>query len=157
MKKKFISNNMEDTEKFAKEIAEEILKLPKQEQAVVIGLSGELGSGKTTFTQNFAKAFGIKTKILSPTFVLMKKHQIPISNLKTQDLKFKTLIHIDAYRIRNSKEMLDLGWEAMINNPENIILVEWAENIKNIFPKKNIWFNFFHKEATKRVISFLKI
>lgn len=153
MEKKFISNNIEDTKKFAEEIAGKILKLPKQKQAFVIGLSGELGSGKTTFVQSFAKSLDIKERVISPTYVIFKKFKIQSVFFKA---KFKVLVHIDAYRIKDLKEMIDLGWEEMIKNPENIILIEWAENIKNIFPKKNIWFNFSHKGENKRAISFLK-
>lgn len=151
MEKKFISNNIEDTKKIAKEITEEILKLPKQKQAVVIGLSGELGSGKTTFVQSFAKSLGIKERVISPTYVIFKKFKIQSVFFRA---KFKVLVHIDAYRIKDLKEMVDLGWEEMAKNPENIILVEWAENIKNILPQKNIWLIFSHKGENKRAIDF---
>lgn len=162
-KKSKISNSKIQTQKIAKDFAEK-LRCPKQglgQGAIVIGLSGELGSGKTTFAQSFAKALGIKERVISPTFMIMKKFQIPKiksqANFKNQTKSFKTLIHIDAYRIEDAEEMLDLGWEEMVENPENIILVEWPENIKKIFPKKHFWIKFFHAGGKKRAIDIFLI
>lgn len=165
MKKNIVSGNIKQTKKIAKDFAEK-LRCPKQaclparqglgQGATVIGLSGELGSGKTTFAQSFAKAIGIKERVISPTFMIMKKFQIPKiksqANFKNQTKSFKTLIHIDAYRIKEAGEMLDLGWREMIENPENIILVEWPENIKKIFPKNYFLLKFGHVDEKKRAI-----
>lgn len=137
------------TQKLAKNFAKKILKL-KNKKAVVIGLSGELGSGKTTFSQGFAKALNIKERIISPTFIIQKRFKI-------KDLRFKNLYHIDAYRIKNPKEILDLGWEDVLVNPENLILVEWAEKIKKIFPRQHFWLNFRHKSKNKRSIDIRQI
>lgn len=135
---KKISNSKIQTQKIAKDFAKKILRFRSSQKAVVIGLSGELGSGKTTFVQGFAKALGIKERIISPTFVILKR--------------FKNLIHIDAYRIKNPKEILDLGWNDLIKNPENIILVEWPEKIKKILPKPHFWLNFSYTSPQKRGI-----
>lgn len=142
---KHITNSKFQTQKLAKNLAKQLVKhqMPNKKHALVVGLSGELGSGKTTFVQGFAKALGIKERIISPTFVILKKFKI-------KDLKFLT--HIDAYRIKNSKEILDLGWKNMLVSPENIILVEWPEKIKKIFPKQYFWLNFSHKGKSKRSI-----
>ena len=154
-----ISGNAKQTQGVAKDLADEILK-KKSIRGIVVGLAGELGSGKTTFVQGFAKALNIKTKIVSPTFVLMKKHEIrnPKSetNSKFKIKKFKTLIHIDVYRIKKSKEILDLGWKEIINDPQNIILIEWAEKIKKILPKNCIIINFKHINKNKRWIKIKK-
>ncbi|MEK9209370.1 MAG: tRNA (adenosine(37)-N6)-threonylcarbamoyltransferase complex ATPase subunit type 1 TsaE, partial [Patescibacteria group bacterium] len=92
--------------------------------------------------QFFAKALGIKRKIQSPTFVIVKKHEIRSTKSETisksKNLKFKTLVHIDAYRIEKPKEILELGWRKLIANPQNIILIEWADIIKKILPKDYI-------------------
>lgn len=137
---KKISDSRIQTQKIAKDFARRIVghRKSNNSNAVVIGLSGDLGSGKTTFVQCFAKAFGVKTKIISPTFVLMKR--------------YKNIFHIDAYRIKNPKEILDLGWEDLIKNSENIILVEWPEKIKKIFPKPHFWLNFSHISPKNRGI-----
>ncbi len=163
MKKNIVSGNIKQTEKIAKDFVEELFfsKLSLGQKAIVAGLSGELGSGKTTFAQSFAKALGIKERVISPTFVLMKKHEIRSTksetNSKFKIQKFKTLIHIDAYRIKNPEEMFDLGWEEMIENPENIILVEWPENIKKIFPKNYFLLKFGHVDEKKRAIDIFLI
>jgi tRNA threonylcarbamoyladenosine biosynthesis protein TsaE len=136
---KKISHSIKQTYNIAQELAKKILKKNfGSKKAVVIGLSGDLGSGKTTFVQGFAKSLGIKEKIVSPTFVIMRKSEI--TNLK----KFKNLYHLDAYRIDTPKEIIDLGWKDIINEPKNIILAEWAEKIKTIFPKQYFWINFRH-------------
>ena len=133
-----ITNSKIQTQKVAKELAKQCPKQGLGQKAVLIGLSGELGSGKTTFVQGFAKSLGIKKKVISPTFVLMKR--------------YKNLYHIDCYRIDSYKEILDLGWKDMLANKENIILVEWAEKIKKIFPKSYVWIKFTHKSLNQRGI-----
>ncbi len=142
-----ICHTIKQTHKAAEFLAQKILK-PTYDvglRAVVVALSGELGSGKTPFTQGFAKALGIKERITSPTFVLLKR-------FKMNDSRFKNFIHIDAYRFENSKEILDLGWKEMVNGSKNIILIEWAEKIKKILPKNCFWIKFKHKGPRKRSI-----
>ena len=73
MQQKFVTKNYKQTQKLGQNFAREILNLPAQKGAVVLALRGNLGGGKTTFLQGFAKGLGIKEKILSPTFVIMKK------------------------------------------------------------------------------------
>lgn len=143
-----ISESIAQTHKIAKDLAEEILK-KKSIRGIVVGLAGELGSGKTTFVQGFAKALGVKERMISPTFVILKRFKI-------HDSRFKNLIHIDAYRINKPKEILDLGWKEIINNPQNIILIEWAEKIKKILPQKHFFLNFKHINKNKRWIKIKK-
>lgn len=116
---KYISNSDTQTRKIA-------AKLAKETKNHIFALSGELGAGKTIFVQGFAKALGIKDKIISPTFVLMRQHQIP--NTK------KILYHIDLYRLENITDVEQLGFEEIWSNPNNIILIEWAEKL-NKLPK----------------------
>ncbi len=145
--KKIIVEDIGQLKKIAEDFIKDFLcpKLSLGQQSVVIGLSGELGSGKTTFTQNFAKALGIKERVMSPTFVLMKIY-------KLRAMGYARLIHIDAYRIKNPEEMFDLGWNELIRDPKNIILVEWAENLKKIFPKKYFWLKLKHLDEKTRAI-----
>lgn len=149
--KTIITTSAIQTQKKAKKLAKQCLKL-KSKHAIVIGLVGDLGSGKTTFIQGFAKALGIKERVISPTFVILKIYKIKsVGEYK----KIKHLIHVDAYRIFKAKEMIDLGWKEMMKNPENIIIVEWADKIKKLLPKKYIQINFKHKEKNKRVIKII--
>ena len=100
----------------------------KKKNALILALSGNLGSGKTTFIQGFLRAAGIRRKITSPTFVLIKNYKIQTEN-------YKRVYHIDCYRIKKSKELLDLGLKEILNNPENIVLIEWPERIKKFCRK----------------------
>ena len=97
-------------------------------KATIVALQGDLGSGKTTFAQGFGKIMGVEENMPSPTFVIMKFYDI---NWKG----FKKLIHIDAYRLEKEEELLHLGWEKLIKDPENFILVEWPERVEGIIPK----------------------
>jgi tRNA threonylcarbamoyladenosine biosynthesis protein TsaE len=126
--KEFFAKNLNDTKKLAKDVAEKIRKTKKNKSAIIIALQGDLGAGKTTFVQFFAKTVGIKNKLTSPTFVLMKK--------------YKNLYHIDCYRIRDAKDILALDFKEIISIPQNIVLIEWAEKIKKILPKNAIWLKF---------------
>lgn len=94
----------------------------------IIALSGELGAGKTTFVQGFAKSLGIKDKIISPTFVLIRQHSIPNSN--------RLLYHIDLYRLDSRDDLKTIGLAEVLSNPKNIILIEWAEKAEKYLPKK---------------------
>lgn len=111
----------ENLKKIAKEIIDEI-SLIKKDKASLVVLSGELGAGKTALSKEIAKYLGIKEKIISPTFVIMKIY-------KTKDKNFKKLIHIDAYRLSKDSELAILGWEEIMKDKNNIVLVEWPENV----------------------------
>ena len=137
----YTTKNYKETQELGKKLAKKILKQKPKSHAVVLGLSGNLGGGKTTFLQGFAKGLGIKEKILSPTFVIMKR--------------FKNFYHIDCYRVKNEKDILELGWEEIINNPKNIIAVEWPEKIKSILPKNAILINFKFIDENTREIDFI--
>src|SRR5258708_773348 len=109
-----ITNSTDETQKWAEEFAKQF-----KNHGGVIALIGELGAGKTTFTQGFAKGLGIKEKVISPTFVLMRQHQIPKTN--------RWLFHLDLYRIENSKDLKALDLEELFAQTQNLILIEWAE------------------------------
>lgn len=156
MKKTFLTTTPWQTKKLGKNLARKILKIrpqkrshlfPKAPLALIFGLEGDLGGGKTTFLQGLAKGLGIKEKILSPTFVIFKKFKIQKSN-------FKYFHHIDCYRIKKPKEILDLGFKEIISNPQNIVAVEWADHIRKVMPKNTIWisFEFINKNKRKIII-----
>lgn len=126
--KKYITKNYKQTQKLGHNLAQEILQLPAQKRAVVVLLYGDLGGGKTTFLQGFAHGLGIKQKVLSPTFVIMKK--------------FGNFYHLDCYRLQNYKDAQELGLKEILKNPENIVAIEWPERIKKILPKKVIKIKF---------------
>ena len=138
----FLIKSEKETNKLAIILAKEIFKKPlKTKGALIIGLQGELGSGKTTFTKAFARGLGIKSKVTSPTFILMKK--------------FGNFYHIDCYRIKSYKDILDLDFKEMVSKPKNIIIIEWAEKIRKILPKDTIWIKFKIVSKEKRSIKIL--
>ncbi len=145
-----ISKSISQTHKLAEGLAKKILKNQENRHrmsvnAVVVALQGDLGAGKTTFTQGFAKALGIKEKITSPTFTIMK-------NYKPQTTNYKLMAHIDSYRLEGEKDLLELGWKELIEDPKNIILIEWPEKVKKTLPKNTIWIKFGHKSEKERVV-----
>ncbi|PIR57847.1 MAG: tRNA (adenosine(37)-N6)-threonylcarbamoyltransferase complex ATPase subunit type 1 TsaE [Parcubacteria group bacterium CG10_big_fil_rev_8_21_14_0_10_38_31] len=142
---KRITNNAKETQALARDIAKDVVK-KSGGKAKVIGLVGELGAGKTTFSQAFASALGVEEKVSSPTFVIEK-----IYKLKDQAV-FTHLIHIDAYRLNDPKELINLGWKEIIENPHNIILIEWADNVEKILPEDYIKINLEHLSGDKREI-----
>ncbi len=124
-----LSKSLKQTNKIALGLAKKALK---SKRPFILGLKGNLGSGKTTFIQGFGKGLGIKDRILSPTFVILKRFKI----------KDKNFYHIDCYRIKSPKEILDLGFKEIISNSQNIVAIEWADKIKKIMPKDTIWLKF---------------
>lgn len=146
---KYLTKFPSQTKKLGEILAKEVLKNKKQKKAFVLGLEGDLGGGKTTFLQGFAKGLGIKEKILSPTFVLMKRFKIYFKSIGNTYVNF---YHIDCYRIKKPKEILDLGFKKIISNPNNIVAVEWSDRIKEILPKNNLILKFEFVNKIKRKI-----
>ena len=134
-----ITQNEKQTKEAGKILGEEILK---GENGLIVGLEGELGSGKTTFIQGLAQGLGIKDKITSPTFVIFKKYNILNTNF----------YHVDCYRLENGKDLIDLGFEEISKSKESIVLIEWAEKIKDILPKDTLWISFEYLDKNKRKI-----
>jgi tRNA threonylcarbamoyladenosine biosynthesis protein TsaE len=95
---------------------------------------------------------GVKEKILSPTFIILKKFKIQSANWQT---KFKNFYHIDCYRIEKPKEILDLGFKKIISNPKNIVAIEWSDRIGKILPKNIIMIKFQFVSKTTRKISLI--
>ena len=116
-------------------------------QATVIALQGDLGAGKTTFAQEVGKILGVRENMHSPTFVIMKVYEVDFKG-------FKNLIHIDAYRIEKEGELLHLGWNEIIKEPENLVLIEWPENVPGLIPKNAIKILFKHVDENTREIMY---
>ena len=118
----YICKNLKETEELAKKFADSLFG------GEVITLAGDLGAGKTTFTQFLAKAFDIKEPVTSPTFTLMNQY---LSG------KIK-LYHFDMYRIEDIDEILETGLTEYFGNQDAVCIIEWAENIKPLLPAKLI-------------------
>ena len=105
--------------------------LSYQQTSLVIALSGDLGAGKTTFTQVLGQALGIKEPVTSPTFTIMK--QYPLDHPT-----YNKLVHIDAYRIESPQETEPLHIEELLKQTHQVVCVEWPENISAIIPPNAI-------------------
>lgn len=117
-------------------VAEELLAmLPEHNAAVVLALHGDLGAGKTTFVQTLAHALGVRETVASPTFVIMKRYE-------TNDARFATLIHIDAYRLDHPEEMLPLKFTEVRTEPHTLVCIEWAERITPLLPPQTLHLTF---------------
>lgn len=154
MKAEYLSNNPSQTKRIGKALAEKILKGEPEKIAQILALQGDLGGGKTTFLQGFARGLGVKDKILSPTFVILRKFKIKRQSCRESKAtaKFKTFYHIDCYRIEKPKELLSLGFKRIVSDSQNIVAVEWAEHIKKILPQNAISINFEFISKNKRKI-----
>jgi tRNA threonylcarbamoyladenosine biosynthesis protein TsaE len=145
--------------------------------AIVLAMQGDLGGGKTTFIQGFARGLGIEENITSPTFVILKvfkitKSKIQMSNVKpnpkskaqNRNSKFKIsayragrqnskfFYHIDCYRIEKSGDLLDLGIKNILSDRNNIVAIEWSEKVQKILPKHAIKIKFeFVDENTRKI------
>lgn len=125
-----VLKSLQDTQKLAVRIAKEATR---KDGPSIIALYGDLGAGKTTFVQFLAKALGIKEKVLSPTFVIVKTFVLPkpIGG-------FKFLTHIDTYRLKSAKELLGLGLRDILKDKENITVIEWPGKIASYLPKNTV-------------------
>jgi tRNA threonylcarbamoyladenosine biosynthesis protein TsaE len=151
--KKFLTKNPKETKELGKKIGKRFLKNKSKKLAKIITLEGDLGGGKTTFLSGFAKGLGIKEKILSPTFILIRKF-----NIKHPTSNFEHFYHIDCYRIKKPREILTLGLKEIVNNPKNIVAIEWPERIKEVLPKKvlKIKFKILGKEKREILLKWPK-
>ena len=154
---RILTKTAKKTQKIAKILAGEILSFQNnRKKALVIALNGELGAGKTTFVQGFIAGLGVKEHIFSPTFLIMKKIEFHKHKLQTKNYKLKTvfryLYHLDCYRLKNEKDLIDLDIKEIFANPENIVLIEWAEKVKKILPKETIKINFKYINKNEREI-----
>lgn len=115
---------------------------------VVLALFGDLGGGKTTFLQGVAEGLGIKERVLSPTFIVIRDYF-----LKNQSGRF---FHLDWYRIDTQQQLVALGLEEIFSQ-ENIVAIEWADRGLGVLPKQRIeiYFEYCKKEKSRK-ISILK-
>lgn len=161
-----VTASAKQTQEIARLFAQELSRVPIGRGACVVALKGDLGAGKTTFAQGFARALGVKENVLSPTFVLMKiyplgtttydKHNTTHSRRQMAQIAnrlFKHFVHIDCYRLSSSRDLTHLGFKDILKDKDAIILIEWADRIKKLLPRDAIWIQFAHgRKSTERLI-----
>lgn len=143
-----ITKSARETQKLGETLAADIVS---GKLSNTIALSGELGSGKTTFVQGLAKGLGIAGRIISPTFIIVRKY--PIKS-KDKNSRLKDFYHVDLYRLEKDldKEVFNLGLPYLWSEPQNIIVIEWAEKVQNLIPSGATWISFESLEENKRKI-----
>ena len=114
----YYSNSLNDTQKFAEEFA------AKLKPGDVLCMYGDLGAGKTAFVQGLAKGLSVTDYVNSPTFTIVNEYEGKIP-----------LYHFDVYRISDSFEMYDIGFDEYIDG-DGICVIEWAELIEDILPNE---------------------
>jgi len=134
-----------DLDVVAQKILTVALGNKNKNKAVVIALSGDLGTGKTTLVQHLARHLGISDTLQSPTFVILKSYQLQTTN-------YKLFTHIDAYRLNSKEELQKLNWHEYINNPDNLICIEWPEQIEGAVPPDAIYIKLEHVSESERSI-----
>lgn len=121
--------------------------MPKDTGATLVTLSGELGAGKTAFTKAIAWALGVEEIVTSPTFVLEKIYVL-------EEQSFRRLIHIDAYRLEKGSELVALGFDELMRDAGNLILLEWPENVADVLPEPVVRISIVVHADDSRTISY---
>lgn len=132
---KYIANSIEETRNIAETFAKS-LKLGD-----VVLLNGDLGAGKTTFTQFVFAYLGVTQVVNSPTFAILKSY----------DGKFR-FHHFDTYRI-STEEAIESGFDEILNDKNSVIFIEWSENIKALLPNNVIKINIKRLSENTREIN----
>lgn len=121
--------------------------IPKEGSATLITLSGELGAGKTAFVKAVARALGVEEVVTSPTFVLEKIYLLP-------EQSFKRLIHVDAYRLEKGSDLAPLGFDEIMRDAGNLVMLEWPEQVSDALPKATVQISIKVESGGSRTISY---
>ncbi|MBU1036865.1 tRNA (adenosine(37)-N6)-threonylcarbamoyltransferase complex ATPase subunit type 1 TsaE [Patescibacteria group bacterium] len=141
---KKVTHSATETKKLAIELAKNF------KGGELLGLEGDLGSGKTVFVQGLAKGLGIKEKVNSPTFVLMKIYQLPKAVKQITQL-----VHVDAYRLQGAQEFKDIGLDEYTDKKNTLVVIEWIDKVakvKSWAKYKQISFNFGEKPNNRTIL-----
>lgn len=161
----YLSRGVKETEKLAGFVLTKFLKT-RFKKVLVIALEGELGAGKTIFVKGIAKALKIEARIKSPTFTLIKSYKLlrcrqakrsrqatHLAKATAGRASHKLLYHLDCYRLRDHTDLEPLGIKEILNDPANIVLIEWADRVKKILPKNHIKIHIDHIDEHTRKIN----
>ena len=136
----YFTKNADETKLLGEKLAKDF------QNGGFIAFYGNLGSGKTTFIQGLAKGLGIKRRIISPTFIIMRSY----------DLKNRNFYHVDIYRLEGKESFANLGLLEIMSDLNNIIALEWSEKIQNFLPKRRTEVKFKSQNGENREIEITK-
>lgn len=138
-----VCQNLEELENVAKIVWD---NLPSQ-SPVVLGLRGDLGSGKTAFVKKMLEVSGSHDNVTSPTFVIQKKY-----HLKNDFHNIKQIAHLDAYRLDSGEDLKKIGWLLLLKEEGTLILLEWPELVEGALPPTTKFIDFkFIDENTRQI------
>ena len=143
----FEVNSVEETWELAKKLAAEL------KPGDIVCLEGDLGAGKTTFTQGLAAALGVPGRVTSPTFCIVQEHRAESSSTKHQALSTRHfLVHMDLYRLHGEDDVIAIGWEDYLAEGA-ILVVEWPERAGALIPDdaKHVVFTHLDGEESRRI------
>ena len=139
----FEVNSVEETWKLAKKLAAEL------KPGDVVCLEGDLGAGKTTFTQGLAAALGVSGRVNSPTFCIVQEHRRQSTTVGGNRL----LVHMDLYRLHDENDVIAIGWEDYLAQGA-ILVVEWPDRAGTLIPSdaRHIVFTHLDGEESRRIV-----
>lgn len=132
-------NSVEETWALAREVAATL------KPGDVICLEGDLGAGKTTFTQGLAKALGVEGRVTSPTFCIVQEHVAREAKADSPSM----LVHMDLYRLHGEDDVIAIGWEDYLADGA-VLVVEWPERAGSLIPPDAKHIEFRHLEGEER-------
>lgn len=137
----YVTGSAEETKELAREFA------GKLKRGITLCLFGELGTGKTTFTQGLGEYFGL-IRMTSPTYTIVQEYPLAVSHDH-----IRTLYHIDLYRLKSVWELKAFDLAEIWSDPANLIALEWPDRLENYFPKDRYEIRFKNVGATAREIN----
>jgi tRNA threonylcarbamoyladenosine biosynthesis protein TsaE len=151
--------SLEQIPMIAQQIITNINQVSSLEHATLVTFSGDLGAGKTTLIQEIAKQLGVVETLQSPTYVIYKRYKTSPRGFAVDPLLQgeggRTVVHADMYRLESSDEILKLGWNELLADPKNILLVEWPEKITDVIPPWAVKVAIKHKGGDFRIVDII--
>jgi len=148
MKGSFEVKSVEETWRLARRFAAEL------KPGDVVCLEGDLGAGKTTFTQGLAAAMGVKGRVTSPTFCIVQEHRAPVA-ATAADGRPSLLVHMDLYRLHGEDDVIAIGWEDYLAEGA-VLVVEWPERAGTLIPSdaRHVEFRHVDEGEESRLVEF---
>lgn len=114
--------------------------------ATVIALRGPLGAGKTTFVGKLLAAYGVTDPVTSPTYTIETVYKLPQG-------PFSRCYHLDTYRLEGEADLAALDFSTRLADPENLVIIEWAERVESALPSDAVWVTLTLEEGDKRSLT----
>lgn len=140
MKEEIVTTSAEETQRVGECLAHDV------QPGDCIFLYGELGSGKTTFVQGFARGLGIKRRIISPTFTIVRQYELQ------EEKEIKRLYHLDLYRIDSHDDLQTIAIDEILGDRDAIAVIEWPEKLDKQTEKKTHTLSFSYEDKDGRRI-----